>query len=329
MRKLAFVLAGCVGVATASGPAGAAVLIPVVPVPNSSATTVYGINDSNTIAGSFIGQNDGIEHAFLGTLAGAYTTFDAGSGGTEARAINNNGFIAGFSNSQSGVTSDQPIFERRPNGNLENVTANGQQLFGRAQGINNSQNKFAGTFWDFGDHEAVAFVGRRGQYLHEVKIPVVHQASDGEGINSDNVVVGGFFQPPQQGFVVQGNSILVVFYVSDADTGTVLEGINDKNQAVGQWVDQDGAVHSFLLDIATATFTDILVPGAANVWAWNLNSAGAVTVDSDAGAFIWCARKRDCPAGGTEVAAPTHVAPKGLPRYLCGATCAIPPAKRD
>jgi hypothetical protein len=329
MHRLACVLVGCLGVAAAGAPAGAAVLIPVISVPNSSVTTVFGINDSNTIAGSFIGQDDGIEHAFFGSLDGTYSTFDAGSGGTEARAINNNGYITGFSNSQNGTTADQPIFERRPNGNVKNVTVNGQPLFGRAQGINNAQNKFAGTFWDSGDHEAVAFVGRRDRLLHEVRIPIVHQASDGEGINSDNVVVGGFFQPPQQGFVVQGNSILVVFYVSDTDTGTVLEGINDNGQAVGQWVDEDGAVHSFLLDIATATFTDILVPGATNVRAWNLNSAGAVTVDSDVGPFIWCARKQDCPAGGTEVAAPTHVAPAGFPRYLCGRTCEVPAGRKE
>src|ERR1043166_9920637 len=68
MRKLACALIGCLGVAAASAPAGAAVLIPVIPVPNSSATTVFGINDSNTIAGSFIGQDDGIEHAFVGSL---------------------------------------------------------------------------------------------------------------------------------------------------------------------------------------------------------------------------------------------------------------------
>jgi hypothetical protein len=329
MRKLACVLAGCLGVAAASAPAGAAVLIPVIPVPNSSATTVFGINDSNTIAGSFVGQDDGIEHAFFGSLDGSYNAFDAGSGGTEARAINNNGYITGFSNSQNGTTADQPIFERRPNGHVEIVTVNGQQLFGRAQGINNSQNKFAGTFWDSGDHEAVAFVGRHGEFLREVRIPIVHQASDGEGINSEGTVVGSFFQPPQQGFVVKGNQILVVFYLSDQDAGTTLEGINDNGQAVGQWVDESGNFHSFLLDIDTATFTDILVPGATNVRAWNLNSAGAVTVDSDAGAFIWCARKRDCPAGGTEVAAPTHVAAAGFPRYLCGRTCELPLGKKE
>src|ERR1051326_9077749 len=107
MRKLACVLAGGLGVAAASAPAGAAVLIPVIPEPNSSATTVFGINDSNTIAGSFVGQADGIEHAFFGSLGCSYNAFDAGSGGPEARTINNNGYITGFSNSQNGTTADQ------------------------------------------------------------------------------------------------------------------------------------------------------------------------------------------------------------------------------
>ena len=71
--------------------------------PNSTATTAFGINDDDTDRRQLSLADDGIEHAFFGTLDGNYTSFDAGDGGSEARAINNNGTIVGFSNSQNGI----------------------------------------------------------------------------------------------------------------------------------------------------------------------------------------------------------------------------------
>lgn len=323
MRAFARLSVGIFGAAMLAAPAQSASLVPVVPVKHSTATTVYGINDANTIAGGFIGK-DGVEHAFFGTLDGQYKTFDAGTGGTEARAINNNGYITGFSNSQTGSTAEQAMFERHPHGRIENIFVQGQQLFGRAQGINNARNVFAGTYWNFSNHEAVAFIGHRGQGKHEVRIPAVHQASEGGGINSAGVVVGSFFQPPQQGYVVSGRTLTVVNYPSDSASSTTLEGINDNGQAVGQWVDGDGNTHSFLYDIATNAFTDIDVSGATNVYASNINSAGAVAVNSDAGSFIWCASDSACPTGGKKVAAPVHVPLTPLQQYPCDSSCTRP-----
>lgn len=323
MRTLTSLTFGIISASILGVAAQAATLVAVVPVKHSTTTTVYGINDGNTIAGSFIGE-DGVEHAFFGSLAGRYKTFDAGAGGTEARAINNNGFITGFSNSQDGSTADQAMFERHPHGMIQNIFVNGQQLFGHAQGINNAKNVFAGTYWNFSSHEAVAFIGHHGKGKHEVRIPAVHQASEGGGINSAGVVVGSFFQPPQQGYVVSARTLTVVNYPSDRASGTTLEGINDNGQAVGQWVDASGNTHSFLYDIATNAFTDIEVNGATNVYAWNINSVGAVAVSTDIGSFIWCASGSACPAGARTVRAPVHV-PLISPRQVaCGDTCSLP-----
>lgn len=299
-------LAGA-AVAAMFASANAAVLVPVPAAPNSTITTAFGINDVFQISGSYIGKDDGIEHAFFGTLDGNYTSFDARDGGSEARAINNNGIIVGFSNSQSGITADQPIFERMRGGRL--LVLNG--VFGRAQGIDNAKNRFAGTRWDFGDHEAVAFVGRHGQYRHDALIPQVHQASEANGINSVGIIVGDYFMPPTHGFIGTGNKMQIVDYPSAQADGTMMEGINDSGQAVGQWVDSAGNTHSFLLDIATATFTDILVSGASNVFAWNINNQGGVAVSSDAGSFVWCKKARQCPSGGAAVAAPEHAGKPG------------------
>ena len=102
----------------------------------------------------------------------------------------------------------------------------------------------------------------------------------------------------------------MVDYPSGDNQGTTLEGINDNGLVVGQWVDSSDNTHSFLLDPSTNTFTDIDVSGASNVYAWAINAAGAVAVSSDAGSFIWCAKKSQCPTGGREVAAPVHAGTK-------------------
>ena len=109
-----------------------------------------------------------------------------------------------------------------------------------------------------------------------------------------------------------GNHMQIVDYPSADAAGTAVEGINDSGQAVGQWSDSAGNTHSFLLDIATNTFTDILVSGATNVYAWNINNQGGVAVSSDVGSFVWCKRARQCPSGGVSVAAPVHTGQPGV-----------------
>src|SRR5215469_15752942 len=173
MRRVLFLTS--LSIAAVSS-ASAAVLVPVPSVPNSTLTTVFAIDDKGVIAGSYIGASDGIEHSFFGPL-GNYASFDVGTGGSEARGIDNKGRISGFSNSQNGNTATEPAFERAPDGTVVNVTISGQQLYGQAQGIAAKGGKFAGTRWDFNSHEAVAFMGRAGLWRRDPRIPYEHQAS--------------------------------------------------------------------------------------------------------------------------------------------------------
>jgi uncharacterized membrane protein len=113
--------------------------------------------------------------------------------------------------------------------------------------------------------------------------------------------------PPLQGFVLSGRNLTVVNYPDARATGTVLNGINDKGKVAGQWIDSKGNEHSFLFDTATGIFTDIKVKGASTVRAWAINSAGAIAVSTDIGSFIWCERATQCPGGGADIDAPTHV----------------------
>jgi hypothetical protein len=296
------------GTVVALPPSRAAVLVPVAQVQGSSLTTGFAINDSDIVAGSFIGSNDGIEHCFFGTPDGNYTTFDAGSGGSEARGISNDGTITGISNSQNGNTSTEPIYERRPGGRIVNVTMSGQQLFGLAQGINGSD-KFAGYYWNKVAGETQGFVGRNGVWKADVHAPL-NQSAGALGINDSNDIAGYFVEPPLQGYVFKDKNLTVVNYPSQNATATILNGINNKGKVAGQWVDTNGNLHSFLYDTTTAVFTDIKVKGASEVRAWAINSAGAIAVNTDIGSFIWCERANQCPGGGTDVNAPTHVAEK-------------------
>src|ERR1700754_1777933 len=75
-------------------------LIPIVPYPGATSTTVFGIaDDNNTITGSYVSADDGATHGFYGTLDGNYTSFDfPDAPDTQPRGINGTGrLITGFS----------------------------------------------------------------------------------------------------------------------------------------------------------------------------------------------------------------------------------------
>lgn len=290
-------LAGALLPLAATIPARSAVLIPVPSAPNSTVTTAFALNDSDVVAGSYIGASDGIEHAFYGTLDGNYTSFDAGSGGSEARGISNDGTITGLSNSQNGTSATEPIFERDPAGNVTNVTMSGAQLFGLAQGIN-GRDKFAGYYWNTQTSAVQGFVGRNDEWKADVKVPAENQFAGALGINDKSVTVGFFFAPPLQGFILDKRTLTVVNYPSSKATATILNGINDKGRVAGQWVDGSGNQHSFVYDQGSKKFTDIKVKGATVVRAWAINAAGAVAISTDIGSYVWCEKASQCPSPG-------------------------------
>ena len=150
-------------------------LVQVVPVPNSAATFVFGINDSGAsavITGSWLDPS-GIEHGYVGPADGSsYTTFDdpkSPGHGTEPRGINDNGYIAGFSNSQNGSTSGDIPFERDPAGKITEVTKDGNLLNYLIQGINNKRNEFAGSYIN-SSLEVRGYLGVSGAYKKGIKL---------------------------------------------------------------------------------------------------------------------------------------------------------------
>lgn len=288
-----------------------------IPGSTSTSTSVFGINDENVIVGGYVASKDGREHAFFGPANGNYRTFEFGGGGSEARGINNAGYITGVANTDNGDFSSEPMFERRPNGKILQITRKGAPLFGLVQGINNSQNKFAGGYWDKStpDFKADGFLGSNGRWQSHVYVSAPTQSLKAFGINSRDVTVGYYISGSGHGFVRMGKNWSSIDYPGAA--GTQLMDVNDKGSAIGQWLDDANQAHSFVLDIAANTFTDILITGANSVEAWGINSAGAVVVNTDAGPYVWCERQRACPQGRTaSVDAPVHFVPTGLGKHF-------------
>jgi hypothetical protein len=108
------------------------------------------------------------------------------------------------------------------------------------------------------------------------------------GINNGGVTVGfyadsnGATTPNFFGFVDQGNTFTQVNDPNTPGTGPTtnqLLGVNDNGTAAGFYVDSSGNSHAYLYDIATQSFTDILLPSldnATSATATGVNNAGTV-----------------------------------------------------
>jgi hypothetical protein len=281
-------------------------LIPIIPFPGATSTTVFGIaDDNNTITGSYI-DTDGLTHGFYGTLDGNYTSFDFGnSGSTQARAISGDGnWITGFSNIAD-VHCNFPEWEMKVGSDPKQITKDGTQLFGEAQGFN-SKNTFAGDYCDTGGSGTIfGQLGKKGKWKSDVTTPFESAYTGERGVNTDGTVVGFYVDSDtalQIGTVIKNGTTSQVINPGDGETYTVMEGINDSNIATGQWGDTSGFVHGFSYNVKKAKFTEIDDPNAASfTQAWGINKAGLIAVSSDAGAYIYCDLKpAQCPSTGAK-----------------------------
>jgi len=144
MRTTMKILFGLSSVLAMSAAASAATLVPIIPYPGATTTSVFGIaDDNNTITGSYVDAN-GLTHGFYGTLNGSYSSFDFGSSGaTQARAIDSSGtLITGFANISADHCSFEE-FEKIGSNSAKAIRWNGTPLNGEAQGLN-TRGRFAG-----------------------------------------------------------------------------------------------------------------------------------------------------------------------------------------
>ncbi|HTK78915.1 MAG TPA: hypothetical protein VL286_00605 [Rhizomicrobium sp.] len=316
-----------------ASPANAATYIPVRPVPGSTATIVFGINDKNVIAGGYYDAN-GVEHGFLGTLDGSYTSFDYGhnANATEARGITTDGSITGIAPSP-GFSVGKEFF-RKPGGKLLTFAIRQQPLDGVVQGING----FDTTVGDYKNADGVitGYYGVAGKYHNDFKLQIKGWLRNSpRGISEDNAVAGFFVdrRGAQHGFIQQDKTVQVIDYPDPQAVATEIEDVNRAGNAPGQWNNAAGNPHAFMLDTNTGTFT-VLDPGDDSSFqqAWSINGKGLVALSTSAGnSYIYCPyAPRNCPKGGIQARAQSvHVAPTTFLHHASDGTAGrrLPPAR--
>lgn len=294
------------------------ILYEVVPVPGSASTNIFGINDtgsSGVITGSWTDAK-AVEHGYVGPANGTdYTTFDDPNSpgpGTEPRAINDNGYITGFSNSKKGSLSNDIPFERDPSGTITEITKNGALLNDVVQGINNKNNEFAGAYLN-ASLQSVGYLGESGAYKKGVKLTgIANTGYAARGIDNRGDVVGWYYDTGgvQHGFLISGGVARQLDPVESNLAANVLEGINDKGFITGFWTDTSGVIHAYYYDQKTQKFHALKVPGAVSfVQAWGINDNGDIALGSDAGYYIFYRTRQAAPAHAHASYKP-HIRPK-------------------
>ena len=284
--------------------AGKGVLIPVAPFPGATSTSVFDIGDDNkTIVGSYV-DSDGVTHAFVGTLGGEYTSFDFGSGGTQARAVDRQGQITGFSNVTSTDHCTLVEWERSPSGVMHLIKDGRKPLNGIAQGFNKF-GFFAGDYCAK-DGTVQGYYGVKRKLKFPDPVPFETDYTSQRGINSKFETAGFFVDPDtelQVGFISAGGGTGQLTYPDPNEVSTVLEGINESDLTSGQWTDTSGIIHGFSYGFETDIYTQIDDPNATSyTQAWGVNKSGLIAISSDAGSYIYCSLKPSkCPSGGTEI----------------------------
>lgn len=289
--------------------ADAGTLIPVAPADGATTTNVFDVNDDLEIAGAYT-DGAGIEHGFFGFLGSDYVTFDYGGTaiGTEARSINDAGYIVGFAPDAS--FADGPEFLRAPDGTLKTIKKTGTPLDGIAQGLTSHQIS-TGDYLDPVSATRKGYRGKNAKYQADVVPDVSATRVSARDINRHGAVAGFYVDGTgDHGFILTDGGTQT--FDADASGTTTLEGLNDNGIATGQVVDEALNNHAFILDPATSTVTWIDVPGSTDQQAWGINKRGFVAVSTDIGSFVYCPFKPSrCPAGGFEIAERTTQAREG------------------
>lgn len=287
MRKALLNAAAAAALLMVASPALAGTWVAIVPVPNSTSTTLFGINDKNILTGAYT-DSSGVTHGFVGPFSGTnYTSFDDSGGTTEPRALNDKGQITGYD-----VATLIP-WERATNGTITNVTMNGTTLNQIAQGIN-KHGIFAGNY-DNSSAVSVGYLGKNAVFKKAIKLKIANNGYAGRGIDAAGDTAGWYLDPTtslQRGFLIMGKKAQSIDYPNAYYT--VVEGLNDNGYLSGQWEDTSGSIHGFIYKISTKKFTDLDVTGATLTQVWGISNHDVVAASSSVGSYIYCIKS--CPA---------------------------------
>src|SRR5437868_9351489 len=154
-------------------------------------------------------------------------TFDFGDTYTQARTINDDGYITGVAD----LAGSRTQFERYPNGRIKVITKDGNPItFEYVQGIN-SNGVFVGNYRDQNNRQK-AYYGKKAKYLQEFTLPGA--SSQPRAINDAGDVAGN---SGYNGFVLVGDVETLASPISPTQTFTFFDGIDGKADLVsGYWL---------------------------------------------------------------------------------------------
>ncbi len=298
MHKVSALLAASVWICST---AWAGTFVAVTDPAGSVDTAAIGINDHGKVAGSYTTTGSDMI-GFTGSIDGVYEIFSFDGHPTQGRGINNSGTVTGY----YVPGTEMNAFVRSPSGALTQVTKDGIAVVGMVEGIT-AGGKFVGDYRTAPPSvpARTGFEGYAANYAADVALPfpVVRIAARGRNINGD---ISGWFiaaagEAPQ-GFVIQAG-VTTVLTFPEPNTATYVEGLNDKGELSGSWVDLDGNSHGLALASDLVTWTSFDAPGGTQTQAWQINKHGEIAVSSfnettgTTGSFIYCPRKGGICAG--------------------------------
>ena len=300
MRKSLTLTVAAVSLLAASSALAAGTWVPANVPAGGSDFTMFGINNNDVVVGTYM-NSSGSQVGVFGPFDGSdYQTIDDGGGATQPRGLNDNIWITGFD------TGTLQQWERSPQGDLQDITRNGNPVVGAVvQGINK-----AGVFVGNDSNSRFAAIGRKYKYTGVIKTKICNMGCAGRAID-DAGDVGGLYDDSsgiQHGFVKLAGQTKPIKVDYPNAVYTVVEGMNNKGIVSGQWEDTGSVIHGFLYDISKKTYTSLDAPGASFTQVWGLNDAGVVAASaaesSGVESFAYCMHSTGCPSAGAAVRHP-------------------------
>jgi hypothetical protein len=311
----------------------AGVLVPIPPIQGSVSTFVAGINDKNVLTGDYE-TADGALHGWLGTMDGQYRTFDAPTGMTQGRGINNDGYIT-LSSAASGDRFFSTAMLRNPDGALVPIKMDGGIIDGFSQGII-SRERSVGERWYIDQNQNLFIYGyyaRGRKYKADLTLPFDVWRTRPRGYIGSGEVLGymRYSTGPYRGFVVKDGVATDITYPDERAYYLYLEAVNGAGQIVGGWQDADGTVgNAFFYNLGNNSFDIIDVPGSAWANSLGINNNGIATIYSDVGSFIYCPKAKNCPGAAAGIRVKERHVTGGLARSApCQHGCITPVPASD
>jgi hypothetical protein len=266
--------------------------VPVNNIKNSTAMTLFGIDDSNNISGQYT-DTSGAVHGFTGNFAGTkYKTMDDPSGDTQPRSMNDKGIVTGF---DAGAFAP---WEWTKSTGVVGVTLHGTPVDQVAQGVTKA-GQFVGDYTNTTTNLFVGYTGKNAKVIKDFKLSAKNGGYAGRGIDSAGDIAGWYYDPTtglQRGFLNVAGSKKATLIDYPSAQYTVVEGMNDKGIVVGQWEDASAVIHGFYYTVSTGKYVDLDPPGSTQTQVWNINNSGVITASGSAGNFVYCMQATGCPS---------------------------------